>query len=327
MRRRMRAVLAFALSIGVVLSLTSCSPATFVWGYIGEGSELRLAFCSTAEATMARVTVSERPERELVEVQSAVWSGPRIRVSEGAILASDALPAGWQSTGYLDLAGQWDRIDVSLYDGAEYVDYAILSNSDVGMGEWSLSPRPTFLTGSVSCSSPYDATFERVGGATDSVDSAVAAAGLVAMPEDEFWKLISVFDVATFDDAVRTLVEQLALLPTEQVDAFHAQLMLQYFALDTARVWNESERQWDSYDELGLSTTEAFADLRSAIIRGGQDSVEAALSGRGYPPAIREYAYPGLPGVAAAAHVAAGDLDTTTSISLSISMGMNDAGW
>ena len=106
MRRRYRAPGVVALALLVALGLSSCTPATFVWGYVGDGNDLRLAFCHSSNASMMRLSVFERTASGLVEVESAVWSGPRIAVPVGGIVASGDLPEGWQKTNGLDLGGR-----------------------------------------------------------------------------------------------------------------------------------------------------------------------------------------------------------------------------
>jgi hypothetical protein len=159
MRSSLRVSAVAAIAVGVVLTLTSCTPATFVWGYVGEGSDLRFAFCDSSTITSARITVHERLDGQLEEVQSSMWSGPRIFIPEGAILAAHELPNGWQQTNQLDLSGNWERVEIDLYNRDIHVEYGMLYHPDVELDVWELNPEPGILTGTPDCAEPFDHDF------------------------------------------------------------------------------------------------------------------------------------------------------------------------
>ena len=313
-----RTVTALALSVCVVTLLSSCTPATFAWGYVSRDSHLKVAFCSSSVVTMIRLSVSERPVRTLVEVQSVVWSGPRIQLPEGGILNETSLPRGWQATNELDLEGNWDRIDVALYDGNEYVDFAILENEDISTDAWSLSPQPGLLSGVPQCAAPAEALIRELPADGEPPSADIAQAKAVAMPEDEFWTLISLAHPRT-GGSIEELESALQQLPGDEARAFHAQLMLQYYRLDTARVWNESERRRTEDFDYDSDSEASFTELRSVIILEGRDAVAAALSGEDLETS---QTWMGPLRLALLAGPTA-----TDSISLSPSMGLNSDGW
>lgn len=299
-----------------------------MWGYVGSGDDLRLAFCHSSVVTMMRLSVSERPVSTLVEVETAVWSGPRIALPVGGIVASGDLPEGWQKTSDLDLGGSWDRIDIDLFDGESYVDSAILDRRDVDAGQWSLSPRPGVFAGATRCSEPFETEFaERDATRPELASAAPAEARAAAMPEYEFWAVISSAEGVDGTVSLDRLVDRLTLLSTVEIGAFHAQLMLQYFALDSARVWNESERQRRDSGAYETTTSEYFVWLRSTIILSGQEAVRAALAGTAFPAAERGEGLLDLPHVADSAFVAADRGTILPSITLKVGMGQNTDGW
>lgn len=318
-----------AVAAIVLTSLTGCTPATYVWGYVGEGSDLRFAFCDSSTVTMARLSVSERPVSQLVEVDSAVWSGPRIVLPEGAIFSSTALPDGWQTTNDLDLSGAWDRIDIDLYDGDKYVDSAIFTSDDVEADAWALSPRPGFFAGTTRCRSPFDKEFVRQPSTFETgTASALAEAKPLAMSEDDFWALLASVDRGT-DNFSQGLMNELAPLSLEEVTAFHAQLMLQYFVLDTALVWKESERQRraDFEYETTPNSNQFFVDFRTQIILAGPAAVKATLNGEAYPTAWSAIQWPGLSGAAGAVLLDRQQGSIRIPVPLSPGMGLNTEGW
>lgn len=143
-----------------VLTLTSCTPGQFVWAYVGEGSDLRFAFCDSSTVTSARITVSGRPDGYREGSQSTEWSGPRIFIPEGAVFAVNDLPEGWRQTGELDLSWEWQVIDVDLYDDQSLVGFGTFDHRDARADEWSLSPAPGLFTGTSNCAKPFEHEFE-----------------------------------------------------------------------------------------------------------------------------------------------------------------------
>jgi hypothetical protein len=325
-----------ALALGglagfVVLTLTSCTPATFMWGLVTEDSKLSVALCSSSTVTAVRLSVMDREADGLVEVDSAVWSGPRIEYPVGAILDPSELPDGWVATSELDLDGPWERVVVDLYDGARDVDGATVTKSALSVGRWSLSPRPGFMAGRANCPSPTEGGFESAPSVeAQPIDRAILEAQVAAMPIERFWALMGYDPTAgprEQEATVSSVETTLAWIPAEDLISFHAQLMLQYHALDKATVWNESERRRNEGSDYDSSTTSAFLELRSAVILGGPESLRAALAGESFPAVRERDRLTELPSVVLSAPVADRTLHSTGSIALTPGFGANADGW
>lgn len=317
-----RALTVGGLAAFVVLTLTSCTPATFMWGLVTEDAKLSVALCSSSTVTAVRLSVMDRDADGLVEVDSAVWSGPRVEYPVGAILDPSELPDGWVATSELELEGTWERVVVDLYDGARDVDGATVTKSALSVGRWSLSPRPGFMAGPANCPSPTEGGFQAAPSLEDQpVDRAVSEAQVAAMPIERFWALIG-------EEATVSSVEtSLAKLTTVELISFHAQLMLQYHELDTAVVWNDSERQRQGSTDYDASTVTSFLELRSAVILAGPEAVEAALAGESFPAVAAGDRLGELPFVVLSAPVADRTLHSTGAIALTPSLGANPDGW
>lgn len=314
-----RAATSIVLSAVVVGLLTSCSPPTFVWGFVSDDGDVRFGFCGFQTITMMRVSVYERPIKTLLEVNSAVWSGPRIEVPEGAIMASDSLPDQWRATNDLDLGSDWETIEVALYDGAEFSGSEWLYRDDVEVGRWSLNPGPSLIFGAPDCEPPQPAVFRR----QPPIDLGLLSVNLaeahrLAMPEEAFWQTIA---LAGSEDnwSLTQLRGAMATATVDEASAFRAQLMLQYYTLDTALVWQESERQRSLDDSYYSDTGISFTKLRSAIILGGEASVDAALNGEVFPELSASAIWLQLPEVAGSV--------TQETVDLSVGMGQNSDGW
>jgi hypothetical protein len=153
----------------------------------------------------------------------------------------------------------------------------------------------------------------------------VSSARSIAMPETEFWRVLDLPSTG----AAAVLRERLSVLPDAPRAAFHARLMLEYYALDTAAIWKESERQRVlNYDyERDLGTAAAFTSFRAAIILGGEDAVKAALATEAFPQMTAQVEQWDLPGATRSLSVATGVADVTAAIPLTVGMGKNPDGW
>lgn len=318
-----RIPLAITASLLIALTLSSCSPATFVWGYVSERDDLRLAFCSSSIATAARLSVSARDEFEdFVEVESAVWSGPRIALPEGAIVDAGDLPEGWQATNNLGLDMPWERIDIQLYDGDTFVGSASLRNQDAMREQWSLSPRPGLFVGTTSCASPFEVDFaEQAPYVPDTTVAELAQTEWIAMPEDQFW---GYFEGTRSPAAI---AERLSTLSIDDIVGFEAQLRLQLYSLDHAAIWNQSESQRRSSEDHSTSSFSWFEQLRGLIIMGGQESVNAALGDDVVPEMRSSHPDATVLSVAERAAELSGQTWLPSNLDLEPGMGENPDGW
>lgn len=326
MRRSTRAAVTLAASLAVLLTLTSCTPATFMWGNVGDDGELQVAFCARATVSAIRVSVSERPVSQLVEVQSAVWSGPPVFLPSGAILDGAALPDGWQTTNDLDLDGEWDRIDFALYQDDVYVDSAILDHRDVSRGEWRLSPEPGLVRGTSDCPEPFASELDPDASDTATSTTEIDQLRAIAMPEPDFWTYIALVDSSSATADTSGLVDELSRLAPESVAGFEAQLRLQLNSLDRAEIWNESESQRLTAN-VYVSTADWFASYRCRIIVGGAESVLQALSGESLPVMTRSGGLPPLLSAAPSAAYAGSLVPDGLQSALLPGMGANTDGW
>ena len=311
----------------LTLSLSSCTVPTSTWVYQGHNSDLRLALCTSVDATAIRIVVAKSDDSLL---QSVVWSGPRVLVAEGAAVVAGDLPAEWETTTQLDLDAEWDYLDYSVYDGEEYVEGDTLRLRDFRAGVWSLFPAPTFWSSSSSCDQPYEGTFpSHVPPGTSDFLSLVERTEAMSMPESEFWALIAAVGPDYTETALEQLRVDLSTLPAASIAGFQAQLLLQFNALDRAAVWDMSEVNMtrSSTSTTWISTSDRFLEFRSSIILGGPELVESVLEGNQPPNVLASANFGSLRVAATAAAARAGLAGESTAVPLPIAMGANQDGW
>ena len=111
---------------------------------------------------------------------------------------------------------------------------------------------------------------------TSSPDPGLAKAEAGAMPEDQFWALISVLHGANSDAAYKRLSNRLAALPTATIVAFDVRLTISLYKLD-----DQCRAHWYATHDpsgLGIVGDDDFLYFRADTVSAGRATWEKAIA-------------------------------------------------
>ena len=329
MRRTGLKVAMLSMVLAAALGTSGCSVQRPTWVYVGDGGELRLALCDPVSATAVQFVVANSDV--VVPLATTVWSGPRVHIAAGSALISTNLPADWRRTG--DLAagfdGGWEYVDYFLLDGDNIVEARTLPRDYIRPSEWTLVPEPSNWNGEQECTEPYGGDLP-----LDSpldyamVEDQLQQTAAIAMPEDEFWRTISILETSDSQAGRERLYSRLGSLPEGSIVGFEAQLRIQLYKLDTAAVWDREQLQYFELETYEVTDMDLrFLQARTSVILGGKAMMDSVLAGGDLPLLSNDRALADLRDSARVATLRAGLVWDPAAIPLPIAMGANADGW